>query len=421
MALSKENTAPSKVLLNKKLASANSKIRMSHYKLDALLEITKAVNANFSKEQLFEKFEIVLKTQLDIGKLALFSFDSEWKCELSYGVKRQFINIEVERDLLKFNDITSLASTLDLQPFDFVIPVYHKESALAFVLIGDFDEEKLEVSPIIKHLPFIQTLTNIIIVAVENKKLAKDNLRQEVLRKELEFASDMQSMLFPSSLPNNMFIDVAATYIPHRQVGGDYYDFIKLNENEYLFCIADVSGKGIPAALLMSNFQANLRALLNYSNTLSDLVNELNSKVSLIAKGEKFITLFIAKYNVVTRVLNYVNAGHLPPILVFKQSLNLLRVGCAGIGMLDELPKVFEGVINIPSGATLVCYTDGATEVENKNSEHFELERLSRSVLHNSKLTPYEINRSIISEVENFSSLNDGFQDDIALLTIKFK
>jgi sigma-B regulation protein RsbU (phosphoserine phosphatase) len=114
------------------------------------------------------------------------------------------------------------------------------------------------VSPIIKHLNFIQTLTNIIIVAIENMRLFKESLRQESIKKELELASKMQNMLIPnpSILPRNEKIRMTAFYLPHMDVGGDYYDFIELGKHEFGFCISDVSGKGMSAAFLMSNFQA---------------------------------------------------------------------------------------------------------------------------------------------------------------------
>src|ERR1043165_8756129 len=291
--------------------------RIKDIKLTSLLEITKAINNNFSTEQLLELFEEVLEKQLNIGKLVLFSNENDnWKCILKYGVGQEYNDINVERDLLSIKDIGTINFSQKRlsKAFEIVIPVFHKAQPLAYVLIGDL-EDKVEVSPAIKHLPFVQTLTSIIVVAIENKKLARDTVRQAAMRKELELASEMQSMLFPSALPRDKNIDTAAFYLPHQQVGGDYYDFIWLNENECAFCVADVSGKGVAAARLMPNLRATLRVLFNHTVSLTDLVRELNTKVMANAKGEKFITLFIAKYNMVTRTLTYVNAAHNPPLL----------------------------------------------------------------------------------------------------------
>ena len=356
----------------------NQSKRVKDIKLNSLLEITKAINNNFSTEQLLEIFEEVLEKQLNIGKLVLFSNEHDsWKCILKYGVGEEYNDINVECDLLSITEIGTINFSQKRlsKAFEIVIPVFHKSHPLAYVLIGDL-EDKVEVSPAIKHLPFVQTLTSIIVVAIENKKLARDTIRQAAMRKELELASEMQSMLFPSSLPRDKNIDTAAFYLPHQQVGGDYYDFMWLNENECAFCVADVSGKGVAAALLMSNFQANLRVLFQHTSSLTELVKELNGKVMANAKGEKFITLFIAKYNLVTRTLTYVNAAHNPPLIASGNSVSTLKIGCTGLGMFDEIDKIKEGIVNISPGTTIVCYTDGLTELENDKGEDFGIDSL---------------------------------------------
>lgn len=394
--------------------------RIKDIKLNSLLEITKAINNNFSTEQLLQIFEEVLEKQLNIGKLVLFSNENEsWKCILKYGVGDEYNDINVERDLLSIKDIGTINFSQKRlnKAFEIVIPVFHKQQPLAYVLIGDL-EDKVEVSPAIKHLPFVQTLTSIIVVAIENKKLAKDTVRQAAMRKELELASEMQSMLFPSVLPHDKNIDTAAFYLPHQQVGGDYYDFIWLNENECAFCVADVSGKGVAAALLMSNFQANLRVLFNHTTSLTDLVRELNTKVMANAKGEKFITLFIAKYNLVTRTLTYVNAAHNPPLLATGNSVSSLKIGCTGLGMFDEIDKIKEGIVNLSPGTTIVCYTDGLTELENDKGEDFGIEPLKDLIRNNPDINMMELNTLIMEAVMTYKQ-NRPYIDDIALFSLK--
>lgn len=392
--------------------------RIKDIKLNALLEVTKAINNNSSTDELLLRFEHVLRNQLNIGKLMLFSNDNGWKCLLRYGVGKDYNKIDFN-ELTKIKEISAIdfSSTGLNNSFEIVIPVFHKSMPLAYVLIGDL-EDKMEVSPAIKHLPFVQTLTNIIVVAIENKKLAKENIRQEGVRKELELASQMQAMLFPRTLPNDNKLETAALYLPHQQVGGDYYDFIQLNENEVAFCMADVSGKGVSAALLMSNFQANLRALFNHTTSLTDLVKDLNQKVMSSANGEKFITLFIAKYNIVTRVLTYINAGHNPPVMADGNSVSLLRIGCTGLGMFDELVKVKEGIVNIPPGTLLICYTDGVVEVENEKGREFGIEALMTLIRQNPKLSMKEMNDLIIAKIDEHKG-QLPYVDDIALLSCR--
>ena len=397
--------------------------RIKEFKLNALLEVTKAINSNVSTKDLLDIFENIIRLKLGIGKLVLFSHDGKiWNCLLSIGVDEEVSNINVDKE---FKDIKEI-STIDVnsskdalhKSFEIVIPVYHKDQPLAFVLIGDLNEEEGGMSASIKHLPFVQTLTNLIIVAIENKKLAKENLRRAAMHRELELAWEVQRMLFPEKLPSNENMDMDAVYLPHQQVGGDYYDFIQINENEVAFCVADVSGKGVPAALLMSNFQANLRILLHHIPSLPELVRELNTKISVNAKGEKFITLFIAKYNMVTRVLHYINAGHNPPLVIDEDGANLLTVGCTGLGMFDELVKVREGIVNVAHGALLMCYTDGLVETTNEKDEDFGLKRVQQIALDNRKLSPKDLNALIIQSV-NIHKGDMSYIDDIALVTCR--
>jgi phosphoserine phosphatase RsbU/P len=235
----------------------------------------------------------------------------------------------------------------------------------------------------------------------------------------LELASKMQAMLFPQELPNNNLLEVSAYYQPHLQVGGDYYDYIKLNDNEYAFCVADVSGKGVSAALLMANFQANLRAMFRYNNTLTNIISDLNNIVFSNASGEKFITLFLAKYNVVTRVLTYVNAGHNPPLLFTTNTTLPLTTGCMGLGMFQEIDSIKEGLVYIAPNSLLFCYTDGLIEQYNDSLEEFGVENLMKVVNKNFKSSVKNINLQMMTALDNFRDKN-GYIDDIALLNTRF-
>lgn len=151
----------------------------------------------------------------------------------------------------------------------------------------------------------------------------------------------MQAMLFPNALPKDDKIEIAAFYQPHRKLVATITT-IKLNDNEVALCMADVSGKGVSAALLMANFQANIRALFYHSSSLPDIITELNKRVNASAKGEKFITLFVAKYNFITRVMTYINAGQNPPLFLYDNTVSQLSVGCPGLGMLEEIRSIKE-------------------------------------------------------------------------------
>lgn len=398
------------------------KISLQELKLNALLEITTAINNNLPTDQLLNNFSFVLKQQLNFRRFVLFIKQESWNCILKEGIKGK---IEVEdniHDLLRFKETTLLVdsnSTL-LKEFNVVVPVLHLGQALAYLLLSDNQLKPATLLDADSHLTFAQTLTSIVSVAIENKRLVKSNVIKEIISKDLEVASELQKLLFPSDLPSDRKMDVHAKYIQRHAIGGDYYDFIPLGDEEYILCIADVSGKGISAALLMANFQATVRTLFKYQRfELAFLMEELNKKVVLNAKGEKFITFFIAHYNASSRKLTYINAGHNHPMLFMNRKVQPLISGCIGLGMLDELPSIQIGSITLSSSATLVLFTDGVVEIEDINGEQFGVDRLIKDIKAYSGLKMEDMNNIIFSHLTEWcGTLN--FDDDTAIMSCKF-
>jgi sigma-B regulation protein RsbU (phosphoserine phosphatase) len=407
-------------LSDKKLDIKNTARTVKDLKLNALLEITKAINNNVSTAQLLDLYQDILENRLKVGKLVLFSFDKEWTCILKYGIGKDFNHIKFENELLAIKEIETISfSNGNLsKSFEIVIPVYHKQIPLAYVLLGDVNEQKIELSAAIKHLPYIQTLTNIIVVSIENKKLYRQTIQKAQMQKELELAQTMQEMLFPNNLPDTDTIKVAAKYIPHQQVSGDYYDFLPLNIHEYVFCVADVSGKGIAAALLMSNMQATFHSLVNYTHNLKDIIIELNKRVWLNAKGEKFVSLFLGKINTKSKQLTYINAGHNPPIIISNNKVSRLTKGCTLLGIAENIPFIDVEIVNVPDPYTLFCYTDGLTDTVNSENEYLAEETIIELLRTNINTEPRFINDAIMYYAEEFKGEN-LFVDDIALMTIK--
>lgn len=397
-------------------------IANNELKLSSLLEITNVINANESVEQLMRIYEFILREQLGFGKFVLVNKEKTWDVLLKIGHKGKVRADEIITDLVRFEEITMVESSHNetLNNFDVVVPVHHKGKALAYLLIGDIKDEHLKLNDSLSNLDFLQTLTNIIVVAIENKRLAKESLKQERLKKELEVASEMQKLLFPSDLPSNRQMDISAKYQTRHEVGGDYYDFFQVSENEYIICIADVSGKGISAAMLMANFQATLRTLFNYQRfDLEFLMGELNKKVIKSTKGEKFITFFIAEYNAQTRELSYINAGHNHPFITNGKKIDFLSKGCIGLGMMDELPFIEREKVTLPKNTTLVLYTDGVVELENEEGEAFETERLERIIHQFYPLKMEDLNNIIFSKLDEWSG-QKKYTDDTAVFTCRF-
>lgn len=400
------------------ISSSKDRLKVSKFKLDALLDITLSINANLPAEALLEKYESILRNNLGIGKILIFKHGYRWECILNAGFPKHIErSIDAESMLLGFKDIAIVNPDLGFEGVDIIIPILNNLVPLAFVFMGDIDEEGAGMSPVLKHLNFIQTISSIIIVAIENIRLFNESLRQEALKKELELAARMQTALIPreDQLPDKGKIIVNGFYYPHSEVGGDYYDCIKLSENVTGFCIADVSGKGMSAAILMSNFQASLRALFTYDIVLETLIRRLNSIIIANAAGEKFITFFVARYNQQSHYLEFINAAHNPPVFYNTVSgeTKHLRSCCVGIGMLDEIPGIKTEGIVINEHSKIVCYTDGLSELKGDDGKDIGTGAI---IKHITNKKPVKQNITKLIRELGIPDKNPGLFDDVSII-----
>lgn len=397
-------------------------LNLKQLEIETLLQITKSINTNEPVSKLLQLFEKTLREQLGVDRFILYTMSNGWQKNIFSENGETSEKISVENDLLPFTQLTFLDELNNnkpsyLEPYDILIPVYHKEQPLAYLLISNPKVESYE--PLEDKIKFTQTITNILTVAIENKRLFKKELEQKAFEKELEVAAQMQSMLIPDKLPKNKVVEMAAVYMPHQNIGGDYYDYMPLNDDEFFFCVADISGKGIPAALLMANFQAQLRELVKKNHaTIDEFLQELNRGVLHSTRGEKFITMFLGKYDRKTRILKYVNAGHNPPVLITSKGKKLLDTGCTILGMFDPLPVVKLGQIPVLDDTTIIAYTDGLTDLVNEKEETFSLEVLTNFLQQNYKSDVETVNKELLAEITHFKE-SRRFTDDITVLTVK--
>ncbi len=400
-----------------------NQIELKDFKLNSLLEITNAINLHQSVEEITRLFEFIIREQLGFDKFVLFNKQSDWNCLSRVGYRGKVKEMDVDQVLGRFKEITVIESSKSaiLNDFDVVIPVFHDGRALAYLLLDKVDlKYEGRYDQTFSYLSFIQTLVNIIVVAIENRRMAKETLSQERFKRELEIASTMQRLLFPEDLPSNQRMDISARYTPRHEVGGDYYDFIPLGNDEYIICIADVSGKGISAAMLMANFQATIRTLFQYKRfDMQHLMEELNKKVMSTANGEKFITFFIAHYDANSRKMSYVNAGHNHPFITNGKSIENLDQGCIGLGMMDELPFINVGEKELKPNTTIVLYTDGVVELENESEEFFGADRLVKLVHSYYPLKMEDMNSLIFSKLDEWKGSLD-LVDDTAIFSCRF-
>jgi len=403
------------------LGTQTVKYQKKELELKALLEITQAINENQPATVLLDIFKFTCLVHLNIKALLLYMVQQEvYEKKISHGIKNSV------PDFIPLNKVAYSRGSGELnievgQGFSFselesYLPVYHKDNMLAILFLRKKDiMEELD-------LDFTQALANILVVALENKKFAKRQLEQERLKREVEIASNVQRMLFPAELPNTEKLTAKVTYFPHSTVGGDYYDLIKKSDDEVFFCIADVSGKGMPAAMLMSNFQAALRTLLRSTSDLKMVVEQLNYTIFDNTKGERFITFFLGYYNFKNRELIYVNAGHNPPVLCWEgeKRSELLGAGTTILGAFEELPFLEIGQRSHLKGFTIHLYTDGLTESMNDKEQEYGDERFLQFVKNRLCIAPNLFHDLFFTELKEFSAGGEQ-RDDITLLSIRFQ
>ncbi len=409
------------------MSNTIEELEFCNSKLETLLDFTLSINKNLKTDDLLKKFEKHLRWELNIDKVLLFTKNKGWTCILTSGITGLKIEkIHIKKDLLKYRDIV-LAHDFPnpvINEFDIIIPVLHKRDAIAYLLIGGIDDDgkkEKEVRPPIKHMEFIQTLTNIIVVAIENRRLFNENIKEERLSKEIEVASQVQKMLVPKldKIKGFESVFIEGFYLPHYAVGGDYYDVFKISNDEIAFCIADVSGKGISAALLMSNFQANLKAVFTTYSNLTDIITTLNEQVVRNSNGERFITLFLAKYNIKHKKIVYINAGHNAPMIYNKDTkkIELLDKGCIGLGMEDSIETIEEGVKEIKNNSKLLCYTDGLIEIDNNNNVTSSIKIVENCLKNNNNIK--DTFSEMIKKID-INKSNNAIFDDVAILGFDF-
>lgn len=396
------------------------RLERKELELNALLEITQAINNNVPEDSLYKIYNFTLRGNLNIKKLALYVYDEGWFCRVNFGTKNNFVKLTLDERFRMIKNVHRLSEfdgDCEFHEFNCVIPVAHRSETLAVVFLGG--NERLDDLEHDESIRFIQALTNIIVVATENKKLERRRLEQEAFRKELEIASDVQQFLFPEKLPNTERLKLEASYLPHDLVGGDYYDYVPINKNQFLICVADVSGKGVAAALMMSNFQASLRTLLRQTPNLREIVEALNYQVMDSTKGEKFITFFGAIYDISLKTLVYVNAGHNPPILwTRKEGIRLLEEGSTVLGAMDPLPFLNEGFVTDLDDFLLFCYTDGLTETVSEEEKEFGIQSLIDYLQNNHHKALTTIHQDVILALDAFKGRR-GYRDDITMLSCR--
>ena len=398
------------------LNKLEQELGLKQLQINSLLTITQSINNNASAIELYDMYKSFLSWEMGVKRMALFIRESDkWsrKSDFNYDEDK-------EKDLVKELDQYRRLYTvkekdpISLRQFDLIIPVFHKETPIAYALIGGMKEQE----DIYNKIQFITTITNIIAVAIENKRLFKEMIDREKLKKEMELASSVQQMLIPDSLPQKEEYQLGSIYMPHFKVGGDYFDYIEFDKDKFAFCIADISGKGVSAALLMANFQAIIQSLIHQYRDLETFVVALNEAVLRITKGERFITFVIAEADLRKRQVKYVNCGHFPPFVFDGEQVVRMTKGTTILGMFDKLEHVEEGIISYKEKAMVMLFTDGLVDLRNENEDFYNEEMIEQFILKHSLKSVDKYHETLMEELETFKGKKE-FPDDIAILTCR--
>jgi len=255
---------------------------------------------------------------------------------------------------------------------------------------------------------------------MEQREALAKTVRQQRddLLKDVELAAQVQRLFLPSGKPAIAGLEIAGMMHPAHGVGGDYYDYFPIDAHTTQIIIADVSGKGVPAALLMSATAAGMRLEANRDRNMLQQVERLNTEIGAVSDPEKYVTLLVAEIDTTKRIIHYVNCGHNPALLFRAKTGTLTRLdsSCPPIGLSPE--EICElASEDLVAGDVLVFYTDGVTEAENRLDQEFGMERLSATVRSGSSLSAEDLMTSIYNAAADFCG--DNFHDDVTILVVK--
>jgi serine phosphatase RsbU (regulator of sigma subunit) len=298
-------------------------------------------------------------------------------------------------------------SSFDFNNKSYRLVISEKETRKGTTSFNDLDEMLL------------QAVSRQVRASLENDFLLKQSLEKERIEKELNLAAAIQQKIIPEKLPKIAGYQLAGINIPSREVGGDYYDCFDLGEDKYALIMADVAGKGISAALLVSTLNAALHAYLEFNLPLTDLADKLNKLIYKASPPDKYITFSIVVLESKSGTLDILNAGHNPALLLRKDgTLEQIEAGGIGLGMLDLGIPYSGQTLSMNSGDKLFLYTDGIPEAMNINEEEYSEQRMTNFFKENSERPVDEFIRLLVEDVKRYAGEAEQ-SDDITSMILK--
>lgn len=410
------------------IKNLNTELNTQVYQLKSLFELSKELNTNFlDREKIIRLLSYTLLGNFGVKDLLIFSkFRSDKFYLLNYVsdsfIDDKFINAleDINEQILISEDNENYAvQVLRSKKYKAIFPVKNNDKVESIVCLGS----KLNRKEFTKEdLQFLESILNLSVISIDNTILFSEYIEKQKIENELKIAREMQVALLPKFLPEISNYQIAAVNLPALQVGGDYYDVIKLSDTKFAIVIADVSGKGTPASLLMSNIQSAVHSFLKvYDEKSFDLAfatEKINELIFENTTTEKFITFFWGILDTEKHTFTYINGGHNPPIHFCNNNVVLMDKGGLMLGVLEKDISYETGQITLDKNCLLLFYTDGVTEAVNKEDEEFGEEKLINIISKNHQHNTDKILDTIKEEIGNHAK---GLpqHDDITLIVLK--
>jgi len=392
------------------------------HRLNSLFELSKEFGMFSESTKVARLLAYSVIGQFLVSKFAVITFrPGEIEIlESKFDEKELFLAIKgydftaYENSISK-NEIAENFPLLEILGIELIVPMQLQGETKGLILLGKRINNHIYSET---DIEFIYSIGSLAIISLENRRLFKEALEKQKLEEELEIARGIQKNLLPHSIPQFKSFEIAAINISSQHVGGDYYDIITLNENNFCIAIGDVSGKGVPAALLMANIQAFLRVICKHGMDIAEATGIINDLITSNITDGKFITFFWGMLNEVDKTIQYVNAGHNQPLLIRKGKIHKLDKGGIILGVMKTFTPYITETIHLEKDDVIFLFTDGVTEAKNFNDEEFSDEKLENLSIKLANLPAAEILQSVKNEVQSFAK-GTLQSDDITMLVLK--
>lgn len=411
-------------LIVEELKFVNRELDSRIQRLNSLFELSKEFGLFSESTKVTRLLTFSLIGQFLVQKYALLKFevDNIEVIEPKFPVDELLKNIR-QIDYLKIETPLNKVQVALFYPALFemgiqvIVPMQIQGHTKGLIILGKRVND-LEFTD--ADIEFIFSVGSLAIISMENRRLFKEALEKQKLEEELDLAREIQRNLLPQKIPAYNNFEIAAINLSSKQVGGDYYDIIALDENTCCIAIADVSGKGVPASLLMANMQAFLQVICRQNIPIDDATGMINDLISQNTSDGKFITFFWGIFDDINKAVKYVNAGHNPPLLLRNGKIIKLETGGIILGVMKTIFPYKSEIVQLQSDDVLILFTDGISEAMNKNGEEFTDKKLEELALSIASESSERILQKIKQEVQTFAE-GTIQSDDMTMVVIKVK